>query len=176
MERGVFKALEVTYLGLGGNIGDTAAVLLAALGDIAAIDGVEDVTVSRFYETTPVSSLPQADYVNAVCRLMTTLPPSDLFRALRAIEQRYGEKLPVRNAPRVLDIDILFYGTRAYQDEVLTIPHPRWHERLFVLRPLCDLVDSLTVPNTDGSVATIDLNDMIATFHNPHNERVQPYH
>jgi len=161
------------YLSLGGNIGDTVAVLMRAAKEIAAIERVENVKLSRFYETTPVSDIPQRSYVNVVCRLWTALPLKKLAAYLWKIERRYGSKSRVKNVPRVLDVDILFFHSEYYHDDEFMIPHPRWKERLFVLAPLSDLAKKLYVPSKEGSLEEVDIIDMLITFSNENGERVK---
>ncbi|MGB3276362.1 MAG: 2-amino-4-hydroxy-6-hydroxymethyldihydropteridine diphosphokinase [Castellaniella sp.] len=132
------------YIGLGANLGDAAATVRRAAAELAAVPGVADLQLSPLYGTAPVDSS-GPDYVNAVARLDTTLPPLALLAALQAIEQRHGRERPYRNAPRTLDLDLLLYGDQTIALPELTVPHPRMHERAFVLRPLMDLAPGLTL-------------------------------
>lgn len=135
------------FLGLGGNIGDTYTVLTRAVARIEMIPTVSALQVSPFYLTSPVSDIPQGLYINAVCRLRTTLSPSRLLRYLQQIETNLG-KLPKRkNAARILDIDILLHGKQVVSTSSLQIPHPCWLDRLFVLRPMADLVSHVELPD-----------------------------
>lgn len=132
------------YVGLGANLGDAAATVRRAADELAAVPGVSSLRLSPLYGTAPVDSS-GPDYVNAVARLDTTLPPLDLLAALQAIEQRHGRKRPYRNAPRTLDLDLLLYGDQVIDLPSLVVPHPRMHERAFVLRPLMDLAPGLAL-------------------------------
>lgn len=132
------------YIGLGANLGDAADTVRRAAAELAAVPGVSALRLSPLYGTAPVDSS-GPDYVNAVAGLDTTLPPLDLLSALQAIEQRHGRERPYRNAPRTLDLDLLLYGDRSLGLPTLTVPHPRMHERAFVLRPLMDLAPGLTL-------------------------------
>lgn len=164
--------LTDAYLGLGGNIGDSAAILRQAINKIAALNGIRHVDVSRFYKTTPVSSIPQGDFVNAVCRCKTTLQPKTLWHELKKIERDLGKsEATVKNAPRVIDIDILFYDQKEINEDGLTIPHPRWQERLFVLQPLADVTEYIDIPKGE-CVERICIEDFLKKFDNPHNETV----
>ncbi len=154
---------QTVYLGLGSNIGDSFSILKNALGEIGAIPGVSRLECSSIYETTPVSDIPQGNFLNCVCRLKTTLDPRVFFSMTEQIEKNLGKIPKNKNAPRMLDIDILFFGNEPYQDEVLTIPHPRWKERLFVLIPLLDLTDNID---------NINLRDYTNNFSNVNNEQV----
>lgn len=168
---------EKVYLGLGGNLGDPLKTLQMAVLEIRAMPGVSNVKVSRFYKTSPVGGFAQKDYINAVCSLTTSLEPTDLHCQLRALEDSFGARSPIKNSPRYLDIDILLFGRRIVHDERgLRIPHPRWMERLFVLTPFFDLVNEVDVPDANSSegVVTIDLKRYLETFPNPNNETVVP--
>jgi 2-amino-4-hydroxy-6-hydroxymethyldihydropteridine diphosphokinase len=156
--------LHNVFIGLGGNIGYSVAVINSALLHIAALPGVQDLKMSSFYRTAPVSDLPQADYVNAVCNFKTTMNPEELFKHLEKIEILHGKAAKPKNAPRILDIDLLFFDSIRYTSDNLEIPHPRWKERLFVLIPLYDLTTTITVPDSAGDGQTIDLNQLIRNF------------
>jgi 2-amino-4-hydroxy-6-hydroxymethyldihydropteridine diphosphokinase len=143
-------ALAVAYVGLGANLGDSAATLRAALRELAAIPGITDCAASPFYRSAPVQAS-GPDFVNAVARVHTRLPPLALLDALQAIEKRHGRERPHRNAPRTLDLDLLLYGDLRLDTPRLTLPHPRMAERAFVLMPLRDLepglrLDGATLP------------------------------
>jgi len=130
---------ETVYIGLGANLGDREAALRAALAAIGALPGTRVLRVSPLYRSAPVDA-GGPDYLNAVAELATTLAPEALLRALQAIEHAAGRERPYRNAPRTLDLDILWFGRREIATAELTVPHPRMAERAFVLRPLADLV------------------------------------
>lgn len=155
------------YVGMGGNIGDAAASIKQAFELICGIEGTSTTRLSRLYRTTPVSPIPQADYVNAVCTFSTPLSLGVLFNHLQLIEKHIGKTPKHKNAPRIIDLDILFYGTEPYQDDLLSIPHPRWSERLFVLVPLSDLVQDITI-----GYQTLNISQMIAKLQNMHEENV----
>lgn len=146
------------YLGLGGNVGDTLALFSKALDAIAASEHVQLLETSRFFRTTPVSDIPQDPYLNAACRLKTDLSPFELLEFLQKIEKKLDKIPKAKNAPRPIDLDILFYGNVQLDHPLLQLPHPRWKERLFVLAPLADLIP------------TVDLQK----FNNPHEECVTP--
>lgn len=151
------KVKNVVYLGLGGNIGDSLAVLTNTLSLISHLPGVTDLEVSSFYKTAPVSDIPQPDYLNAVCRFKTDLNARQLLGPLQAIEKSQGKFPKPKNVPRILDIDILFFGTESHAAPDLEIPHPRWQERLFVVIPLLDLTTTITIPGNGHSEQIIDL-------------------
>jgi 2-amino-4-hydroxy-6-hydroxymethyldihydropteridine diphosphokinase len=152
------------YLGLGGNIGDTAGAINSCLQEISSLPQVYNVRASKFYITSPVSDIPQPDYINAACSLQTTLSAHELFEALQVIERKHGKEPKAKNAARVIDIDLLFFGQEIHQEEDLQIPHPRWRDRLFVLVPLADLTDHIALPSAIDTtkIKHINLHELIA--------------
>lgn len=159
------------FVGLGGNIGNSLSILQTALEKISALLEVKDLRTSQFYLTSPVGGIPQNDFVNAVCSFKTFLHPHLLLKKLQMIETDLGKLPKPKNAPRPIDLDILFYGEEKYQDDELEIPHPCWDERLFVLLPLSNLTNELKVPEIDG-IKTIVLSEFLQSFTNPHSETV----
>ena len=136
---------ERVFIGLGANLGDAGATLRQALQQIAALPGTQLVASSPLYRTAPVDAT-GPDFLNAVAELATTLEPLPLLAALQGIEQQHGRQRPYRNAPRTLDLDLLLHGSRVIQTPALSVPHPRLHQRAFVLRPLLDLAPTLHHP------------------------------
>lgn len=132
------------YIGLGANLGDSAATLRRVLDELRGTPGVVAVTASPFYRSAPVDAA-GPDFVNAVAALDTVLPPLALLDALQALETRHGRQRPYRNAPRTLDLDLLLHGDARLDDGRLILPHPRMHLRAFVLLPLRDLAPSLVL-------------------------------
>lgn len=132
-------APSAVFVGLGANLGDREATLRSALQAMAQLPGTRVERVSPLYGSAPVDA-GGPDYLNAVAALATTLTPQALLQALQAIEQSAGRERPYRNAPRTLDLDILWFGDQVIHTPTLTVPHPRMAERAFVLRPLADLV------------------------------------
>ncbi len=126
------------FVGLGANLGDRKAALRSALAALGQLPGTQLLRVSPLYGSAPVDA-GGPDYLNAVAELATTLAPWALLQALQAIEQAAGRERPYRNAPRTLDLDILWFGDQVIDTAELTVPHPRMAERAFVLRPLADL-------------------------------------
>lgn len=133
------------YVGLGANLGDLAATLRAALAALATLPDSRLVTVSGAWRSAPVDA-GGPDFLNAVARLETALAPLALLNALQAIELAHGRERPYRHAPRTLDLDLLLHGDRLLETPRLTLPHPRLHERAFVLRPLLELAPELALP------------------------------
>ncbi len=137
-------ALVRAYIGLGANLGDSAATLRRVLAQLQATDGIDAVTASPFYRSAPVDAA-GPDFVNAVAALDTRLPPLALLDALQALENQHGRLRPYKNAPRTLDLDLLTYSDVLLDHERLTLPHPRMHQRAFVLLPLHDLAPDMLV-------------------------------
>ncbi|WP_343628788.1 2-amino-4-hydroxy-6-hydroxymethyldihydropteridine diphosphokinase [Roseateles sp.] len=133
------------YVGLGANLGDLRHTLETALADLADVTSVQLERVSSAWRSAPVDS-DGPDYLNAVARVRTDLPPLTLLAALQAIESRHGRERPYRNAPRTLDLDLLLYGDQTVDLDRLSVPHPRLHQRAFVLRPLLELDPALSAP------------------------------
>jgi len=134
------------YLGLGSNLDAPRAQLRAAVEAIAALDGVELLGCSSHYASAPIGYDAQPDFVNAVARVATTLSPQQLLAALQGIEVGHGRRRSFRNAPRTLDLDIVLFGELQQEDPQLTLPHPRCHQRAFVLLPLLELWPDCVIP------------------------------
>ena len=130
------------YVAMGANLGEARQTLETAAAELAATPGIQDLTLAHFYSTTPVDSS-GPDYVNTVVRFTCSLAPEALLDRLQAIEQEHGRTRLYRNAPRTLDLDLLLYGQEKINTERLIVPHPRMHERAFVLVPLADLAPEL---------------------------------
>ena len=134
------------YVGLGSNLGDREAFLVGARAALAATPGVSVVAASRLYETEPVGP-PQDRYLNAVVALDTTLAAQALLERLLELERQAGRRRgPERNAPRTLDLDLLLFGDLCLDTPELTLPHPRLHERAFVLVPLAEIAADVVHP------------------------------
>jgi 2-amino-4-hydroxy-6-hydroxymethyldihydropteridine diphosphokinase len=149
-------AVARAYVGLGSNLGDREATLRAAVDALAATPGVEVVAVSTLVDTAPVGHLDQPRFLNGVAVLETGLEARSLLGLLLAIEARFGRDRAAAppQGPRTLDIDLLLYGNAEIDEEGLRIPHPRLHERAFVLEPLREVAPGLEVPGM-GSVEAI---------------------
>lgn len=135
------------YIGVGSNLGDPAAQVQQAFQALAELPASQLIASSPLYRAAPVGGpAGQPNYVNAVAALDTTLNPDELLTALQAIETQQGRVRTVRWGPRTLDLDILLYGSTQRNDPHLILPHPRLHERAFVLSPLHDIAPNLTIP------------------------------
>ena len=141
------------YIGLGANLGDPAAALRLGIEALAALPDSALRASSSFYRTAPIDAI-GPDFLNAVVQLETRLAPHALLAALQRIEHVHGRERPYRNAPRTLDLDLLLYGDQVIDTPTLTVPHPRLHERAFVLRPLAEIAPQLKVPGR-GCVADL---------------------
>jgi 2-amino-4-hydroxy-6-hydroxymethyldihydropteridine diphosphokinase len=135
------------YVGFGANLGDPASTLQAAVVALGRTAGT--VTAgSHIYRSRPIGLTDQPDFQNAVARLSTMLAPEALLDELLGLESRFGRVREIRFGPRTLDLDLLWYEGVVRNDERLTLPHPRAHEREFVLRPLAELDPDLELRGT----------------------------
>lgn len=141
---------ERAAIALGANLGDRLATLreaVARIGDLGTI-----VAISRLYDTEPVGYADQPRYLNGALLLDTDLEPEALLDGLQQIEHDLGRVRTFPNAPRTLDLDLLFYGDRVIKTSRLTVPHPRLHERAFVLTPLAEIAPDIIHPILKQSV------------------------
>lgn len=128
------------YVGVGANLGDARATVLAAVDALGVVPGVLVVAVSPLYTSAPLGEGADGpEYVNAVLELSTALDAYALLAVLQTVELQFGRTRSYRNAPRTLDLDVLLFGGEVIASDVLTIPHPRMEERAFVILPLFDL-------------------------------------
>jgi len=144
------------YVGVGANLGEREATILGAIDLLAVQPGVDVVGVSALRETEPWGPVEQPSYLNGAVALETDLAPRDLLDVLLGVEQSFGRDraMEVRWGPRSLDLDLLLHGDLVRDEPGLTLPHPRLHERRFVLEPLADLDPALVVPG-HGTVAEL---------------------
>ena len=149
------------FLGLGGNLGDRREMMGSAVAELRGV--IDDVRVSSLYESAAWGVTDQPAFLNAVVRGRTSLPPLELLDATQAIENDLGRVRERHWGPRLIDIDILLYGSEVINEPRLKVPHPYMTQRGFVLRPLADLAAGLTLP--DGSLVgelltTVDQNGL----------------
>jgi 2-amino-4-hydroxy-6-hydroxymethyldihydropteridine diphosphokinase len=143
------------YVGLGANLGDRERTVREAVAALGAEEGIEVLAVSTLRETEPVGVGEQPLYLNGAAALDTTLEAPELLERLLAVEQRFGRvRVPGEHGPRTLDLDLLLYGDEQIDEPGLAVPHPRLHERRFVLEPLVELDPGLVVPGR-GTVESL---------------------
>src|SRR5947209_6759219 len=145
--------MPLCYIGLGSNLGDRWANLTAAVRRLRAEPGLRVVATSAFYETAPVDCPPgSGDYLNAVVAVETDRSPEDVLYLLLRVERQFGRVRTGPNSPRTLDLDLLLYGDRVINTPALTVPHPRMHERDFVLVPLAEIAPNVVHPTLQKTV------------------------
>lgn len=144
--------MSVAYIALGSNLENPIQQVRQGIAAIDQIEGVSVIAQSPLYQTAPdgyteedKASIP--DFINAVISVETSLAPEELLKAILSIEEAAGRTRPYHYAPRILDCDLLMYESVTMQTEFLTLPHPRMHERGFVLLPLFDVAPTLLIPN-----------------------------
>ena len=133
-------------IALGSNIDEPERQVRGAFDEIAAFPQTELVAKSRLHRTKPVGYADQPDFVNACALVETTLAPRALLDNLLDLEKRHGRERTIKNGPRTLDLDIVLYGDATIDEPGLAIPHPRAHERAFVLEPLVEVWPDATIP------------------------------
>lgn len=145
-------SLAVAYIGLGSNLGNSVETLEQAKAGLRGLSPDDEIICSSFYRSAPIGFLEQPDFVNAVCRLETVYDPESLLQHLLKIERDHGrDRSGQANAPRTLDLDLLLYDDLIISLDGLEVPHPRLHERAFVLYPLLEIAPDLVIPG-HGSV------------------------
>ena len=144
------------FVGLGSNLGDREGTLRAAVGRLKGAPETEVRRVSTFRDTEPVGFVEQPRFLNGVVELETRLPPRELLDLLFELERAFGRDRAAAppQGPRTLDLDLLLYGGEQISEPELVVPHPRLHERRFVLEPLAELEPALEVPGK-GPVQTL---------------------
>ena len=160
------------FVALGANLGDPVATIRAALAALRELPQTKLVAASSLYRTAPVGLTHQPDFINAVVEVTTVLPAPTFLAELFAIEARFGRRrdfaTPVPNAPRTLDLDLLLYSDLVSDDAQLILPHPRMHQRAFVLAPLAEIAPQLVIPDL-GAVS-----DWLAQCADQRIERLHP--
>lgn len=144
-----------TFVALGSNLGDPQATVQAALAALRTLPETALVATSSLYRSAPVGLRNQPDFINAVVALDTLLSADTLIEELFAIEARFGRRRDYHHAPRTLDLDLLLYGAEVRNGARLTLPHPRMHERAFVLLPLVEIAPEATIPGRGPAAALL---------------------
>lgn len=159
----VAPAIDV-FIALGANLADPIGQILGAIEELGRLPDTRLLARSSLYRSRPVGGPAQPDYVNAVARLTTLLTPRELLMHCLAIEARHGRRRDGKNTPRTLDLDLLLYDGLVMHEPGLTLPHPRMHERGFVLRPLAEIAPDAIIPGR-GDVrrvlAAVDVSDLV---------------
>jgi 2-amino-4-hydroxy-6-hydroxymethyldihydropteridine diphosphokinase len=128
----------ICYIGIGSNLGNALKNCQYAIKSISRAKEIEIIKVSSFYKTEPIGIENQNLFINAVVEIKTTLSARNLFQNLQNIEKEMGRKKEVKGGPRIIDLDLLFYGQEVIQDADMIVPHPEIQKRRFVLEPLCE--------------------------------------
>ena len=148
--------MKTAYLGLGSNLGNRMAFLRGGRDTLVSRPGIDLISAAGIYETEAVGGPPDNPlFLNTVLEIETSLSPQELLEACLAAEDDFGRSRPMRWAPRTLDIDILFYEDLVVCEETLSIPHPRLHERAFVLAPLLEIAPNFRHPLLDQSISEL---------------------
>jgi 2-amino-4-hydroxy-6-hydroxymethyldihydropteridine diphosphokinase len=138
--------VKLAYVGLGANLGEPRRQVETALKELDAIPRTRVARASSLYRSAPMGYANQPEFVNAVAQLETQLEAPQLLAALQAIEARHGRSRSFANAPRTLDLDLLLFGDATLDSPGLKVPHPRMHERAFVLKPLLEIAPQAQIP------------------------------
>jgi len=146
---------EHAFIGLGSNQDQPLHQIRRALKRLSQLPVTRIVRCSSAYRSAPIGPVRQPDFVNAVCQLETALAPEQLLVEMLAIERAQGRIRDVPGGPRTLDLDLLLYGRRMLQRPGLTLPHPRLHERAFVLYPLREIAPDLEIPGLGPVTAAL---------------------
>lgn len=154
MSFAISQRVHQAFIALGSNLDDPASHVRQAFDELARLPSCRLLTHSALYRTAPVGRLDQPDFINAVAKIETTLTPHSLLKALLEVEYFHGRVREYPNAPRTLDLDILMYDDLQCDEPGLILPHPRMHQRAFVLQPLLEVAPDCLIP---GRGAVIEL-------------------
>ena len=138
--------MHTAFIALGGNLGDPETTVRQGIAALAELPQTRLAAASALYRSAAVGHADQPDFINAVAQLSTALAPQALLAALLAIEKRFGRERSFRNAPRTLDLDLLLYDAQCIAGPGLAVPHPRMHQRAFVLAPLVEIAPACVIP------------------------------
>lgn len=146
---------NIAYIGLGSNIEPRDTYLNEAIQMLERNPKINLEKQSSIYETAPVGYTEQDSFLNMVIEINTSLKSIDLLKVCQEVEQEFGRKRTIKNGPRTIDLDILFYNREYRYSEILQLPHPRIHERAFVLVPLCEIASDLSMPTSGMPVSDL---------------------
>lgn len=169
--------MHLTYLGLGANLENPDIQVKNALEELKKKSAFQNFKVSRLFDTTPVSTIVQKNFINAVCSFETELSIYEIFEITQAIERKLGKTIKEKDHPRLIDIDILLSGPSISSCPSLIVPHPGLLSRLFVLIPLQDITSKILIPHQkkgEIEMQTIYLEEYIKNLNNIYNEKVVP--
>jgi 2-amino-4-hydroxy-6-hydroxymethyldihydropteridine diphosphokinase len=152
---------QIAAIALGSNLGDSETILTGAIADLQNLPCLTLLKCSPWYHTPPIGP-PQPNYINGCILVHYSRSAPSLMHGLLEIEQNYGRERTIRWGPRTLDLDLLFFGSRICNSEFLILPHPRMHERRFVLEPLADIHPEWNHPQLNQSVAEL-LNQVLTS-------------
>ncbi len=142
----------ICYIGIGSNLGDSLRNCKHAVEKLSCSEGIKLEKTSSFYRTEPVGMEDQNYFVNAVAEVRTDLSVKNLLLVLQKIEDEMGRKRKTNGGPRMMDLDLLFYGQNIIKERHLTVPHPEVHKRRFVLEPLCEIASYFIHPSFGVSI------------------------
>jgi 2-amino-4-hydroxy-6-hydroxymethyldihydropteridine diphosphokinase len=145
------RAPVLAVVSIGANLGDAHATVQRAFDDLRTV-AASDFRASNLWRTAPVEAH-GPDFFNAICAFFTPLSAYSLLSLLQNMEQLAGRERPYVNAPRTLDLDLIFYGSAQIQSPTLTVPHPRWQQRAFVMYPLAELMPERVTPELRAAVS-----------------------
>ena len=150
------------FIALGANLGDPVAQLREAAQRLRDTAGLHSVQLSPIYFSAPVGVVDQPRFANAAVRLETSFTAHELLAVCHSVERAMGRVRTVRWGPRTIDLDLIFFGTLHLSDDVLTLPHPRWSERAFVVQPIYDLAPDLSIDGValSETLARLDRSDL----------------
>ena len=147
--------MTLAYIGIGSNLEEPQAQVSRAFDELGGLPRTRLAKRSSLYRAAPLGHADQPDFINAVAALDTELGAEELFRELQAIEHRHGRTRSFANAPRTLDLDLLLYGHASIAGPGLVVPHPRMHERAFVLQPLLEIAPAAQIPGRGAAAASL---------------------
>ena len=162
--------MPIAFIALGSNLQSPQQQVLNALQALKHLPGGTLLQQSSLYKTAPVGYDNQPDFINAVAKISTNLSAQELLEAILAIEQTFGRERPFPNAPRVLDLDLLLYDDATIHTKTLTVPHPRMHERAFVMLPLAEIAPDIVINSHDSATNSTAIH--LATELAKHNQGV----